>query len=75
MTGELKELVKDELNVLDVEFKHDAKEYLNYDIKPQLKVLGPKYGSKIGAIRNYLASADSHEIVDAVNAGKVVEMT
>ena len=72
LTGELKELVKDELNVLDVEFKHDAKEYLNYDIKPQLKVLGPKYGSKIGAIRNYLANCDSHEVVDTVNAGKAV---
>ena len=45
----------------------NEKEYLNYDLKPQLKILGPKYGSKIGAIRNWLASCDSSSVVDAVN--------
>ena len=73
LSDELKTLIADELNVMEVEFKHDAKEYLNYEIKPQLKILGPKYGSKIGAIRNYLANCDACAVVDTVNAGGTVK--
>ena len=73
LSEELKDLIKDELNVQEVEFKHDAKEYLNYDLKPQLKVLGPKYGAKIGAIRVWLASCDACDVVDKVNAGETVK--
>ncbi len=70
LSNELISLIEDELNVQAVEFVHDAKEYLNYDLKPQLKILGPKYGSKIGAIRNYLASCDAIQVVDTVNRGE-----
>ena len=73
LSEELKELIKDELNVQEVEFKHDAKEYLNYELKPQLKVLGPKYGSKLGAIRNYLNTCDATAVVDTVNKGETVK--
>ncbi len=73
LSDELKDLIADELNVQTVEFKHDAKEYLNYDLKPQLKVLGPKYGAKIGAIRNWLASCDASNVVDTVNKGETVK--
>ena len=38
------------IQALSIHLKLDAKEYLNYDLKPQLKILGPKYGSKIGAL-------------------------
>ena len=73
LSDELKALIADELNVMEVEFKHDAKEYLNYELKPQLKILGPKYGPKIGAIRNYLANCDACAVVDTVNAGNTVK--
>ena len=73
LSDELKDLIADELNVMEVEFKHDAKEYLNYDLKPQLKILGPKYGSKLGAIRNYLSNCDACDVVDTVNAGGTVK--
>ncbi len=72
LSEELKDLVKDELNVMKCEFKHDAKEYLSYELKPQLKVLGPKYGAKLGAIRNYLGTCDASLVVDKVNAGGTV---
>ncbi len=73
LSDELKDLIKDELNVQAVEFKHDAKEYLNYELKPQLKVLGPKYGALIGQIRAYLAGCDATAVVDAVNRGETVK--
>ena len=73
LSSELVDLIADELNIQTVEFRHDAKEYLNYELKPQLKVLGPKYGSKLGAIRNYLSSCDAVAVVDTVNAGGTVK--
>ena len=45
---------------------------MNYDLKPQLKVLGPKYGAKLGAIRKYLSECDACAVVDTVNAGNTV---
>lgn len=73
LSSELISLIADELNIQEVEFKHDAKEYLNYELKPQLKILGPKYGSKLGEIRKYFSTCDACEVVDTVNSGKTVK--
>ena len=72
LSEELKDLIADELNVQTVEFIHDATEYINYELKPQLKTLGPKYGKALGAIRNWLATANSTEVVNTVSSGKTV---
>lgn len=48
-----------------------AEEYITYNVKPQLKTLGPKYGKLLGAIRNHLAEADGGAIVAAVEDGGV----
>lgn len=72
LTKELKALIADELNVRQIEFIHDATEYINYELKPQLKTLGPKYGKALGAIRAWLASANGVEVVEKVSNGGVV---
>ncbi|MDE7373378.1 MAG: class I tRNA ligase family protein, partial [Clostridia bacterium] len=45
LADDLKELVKDELNVKEIEQSNENEEFVNYEIKPQLKTLGPKYGA------------------------------
>lgn len=72
LSDELKALIAEELNVQNLEFIHDATEYLNYELKPQLKTLGPKYGKLLGAIREYLSNANGVEVVEKVNGGGVV---
>ena len=63
-------LAADELNVKSVERVSDDSAFISYEIKPQLKTLGPKYGKLIGAIRQYLAGAQKpEEIVKAVEKG------
>ena len=56
--GELSEdmlaIIRDELNVKRIEYVADAGDYVSYSVKPQLKTLGPKYGAKLGKIREYL---------------------
>ena len=71
LTDELIQLIKEELNVLDVKLISDAKEYISYEIKPQLKTVGPKYGPLVGAIRNHLISADGEKIVEQVENGGI----
>ena len=43
---------------------------VSYKVKPQLKTLGPKYGAKLGLIRNFLETCNAKELVETVKAGK-----
>ena len=65
LDSELLSVIRDELNVKDIEYAADAGGYVSYEVKPQLKTLGPKYGSRLGKIRQYLA-ANAEKIVNGL---------
>lgn len=69
LSPELKALVEDELNVKEVDISADSAKYISYELKPQLKTLGPKYGALLGKIRALLAEK-SDEIAATVKSGK-----
>ena len=72
-TAEMTEIVKNELNVKEVRFIEDAGAFSGYEIKPQLKTLGPKYGKLIGAIRSAFATLDgatAKEMVEKTQKGE-----
>lgn len=72
VSKEMLALLADELNVKSASFAQNESEFTAYEIKPQLKTLGPKYGSALGAIRSYLAEGThSDAIVAAVKNGGV----
>ena len=52
------EIIEDELNIKDVQFKSDLSDLVEYKFKPQLKTLGPKYGKNLNEIRTALAELD-----------------
>ena len=64
--GELTELIKEELNVKDVEFAQDITSFMNYDIKPNFATLGKKLGAKLKPLGQALQTADHKNIVDTV---------
>lgn len=77
-------LIEGELNIKKVSFGADASEFISYNVKPQLKTLGPKYGKLLGAIRSHLAETDGLYIVNTVRAngkytfdkgGETIELT
>lgn len=70
LSEQLKELVEDELNVKNVEVSDNSGDYISYELKPQLKTLGPKYGAKLNKIRELL-SEKAKEIVVAVKRGEL----
>ena len=54
------DIIRDELNLKDVQFSNDVSAYIDYKFKPQLKTLGPKYGKQLGEIRTQLSQLDGH---------------
>ena len=68
------DIIKDELNVKNVEFKDDIKNFTSYSFKPQLRTLGPKYGKFIGEIRNALSELDGNEAMETLNRDGVLRL-
>ena len=57
--GELyTQIIREELNVKNVEFREDVENFVSYSFKPQLKTVGPKYGKLLGKIREVLTNLD-----------------
>ena len=67
-------IVAEELNVKEVEFKDDMDEYLNYEIKPQFKVLGPKYGKQMKEIAAALAKLNGHQAKAELDKNKCLKL-
>ena len=61
------DIVTDELNVKNVKFTDDVRDFTSYTFKPQLKTVGPKYGKMLGGIKAALDSLDGNAAMDEVN--------
>ena len=68
IADELAAVTLDELNVKKMTFVADGASLVRYELKPQLRTLGPKYGKKLKAITAFLANCDGAEVVSAVRA-------
>ena len=78
------DIIEDELNVKEVVFTDDVRDFTSYTFKPQLRTVGPKYGKQLGGIQKTLASLDGNAAMDDLNAngkltfdvnGVIVELT
>jgi len=61
------DIVADELNVKNVKFTDDVRDFTSYSFKPQLKTVGPKYGKMLGGIKAALDHADGNSAMDEIN--------
>ncbi|GAA0121194.1 MAG: isoleucine--tRNA ligase [Clostridium argentinense] len=66
------DIVKDELNIKEVELGADISKYVNFEIKPNLPVLGKAYGKLIPGIRKAIGSMNQMELAQTINNGKSV---
>ncbi|MBE5906123.1 MAG: isoleucine--tRNA ligase [Lachnospiraceae bacterium] len=55
------DIIAEELNVKNVEFKEDVSAFTDYTFKPQLKTVGPKYGKMLGNIQKELKEINGNE--------------
>ena len=57
------EIIREELNVKNVEFKDDVADFTSYSFKPQLRTLGKRYGKLVPAIGEYLKTNDGNMLM------------
>jgi isoleucyl-tRNA synthetase len=64
----------DELNVKALRVVADEGELVDYEVKPNLPVLGPRLGRALGEVTRALATMDPRAVVDAVRRGRPLEV-
>ncbi len=74
LNEDLLTISRDELNVKNIEILDATDNLVSYKIKPQLKTLGPKYGAKLGAIKNFLETCDASLVVNTVKSGETFKV-
>ena len=65
-------IIKEELNVKEVEFTEDAGKFVSYNVKPNLKTCGPKFGKDLQKLRTYLNETDGTAFVAELKANNKV---
>lgn len=68
LTEYFTEIIREELNVKEVQFTDDVRMFTSYSFKPQLKTVGPKYGKLLNGIRQVLQEINGNEAMDTLNA-------
>lgn len=63
-------IIKEELNVKEVELGAEMSEFVNFDIKPNLPVLGKEYGRYIPKIKEEIAKCNPLDLANTVKSGK-----
>lgn len=64
-------LIKEELNVKEVDFEDDLSAFMDYFLKPDFRVVGRIFQSKVNDFAKYLANTDAKTFIDQVNEGPV----
>lgn len=67
----IQDLIKQEVNVKDVELLEDASEILVKQIKPNFKVLGPKFGKDMKLIASAISTFDAEDIKKIEQNGEI----
>jgi isoleucyl-tRNA synthetase len=72
--GQLAEQLIEELNVKQVALIDDEAQYFDYQVRPNLPLLGPKLGARVGELQRALASADKVALARAATSGKTADI-
>ena len=64
-------LIKEELNIKEVDFEDDLSEFMNYFLKPDFRVVGRIFQSKVNDFAKYLATTNAKDFIEKVEEGPV----
>jgi isoleucyl-tRNA synthetase len=65
----MEDLIKEELNIKAVRYESDLGAYMDYSVKPDFKVAGPKLGARMKDFAASVARADAAELLGAFEGG------
>jgi isoleucyl-tRNA synthetase len=62
----LSDLVRTELNVKEIEFVSEEGELVTYEVKPNYRTLGPRFGKAMPQVAAAVAALDANHVAEAV---------
>lgn len=77
-------LLLEELNIKGLEFAENPEAYVSYEVKPNFKVLGPRFGARVKQIAGALSKGDGaaffaqlqeKEAIELILEGETVQLT
>jgi isoleucyl-tRNA synthetase len=68
-TSDLKQIVLDELNIDEIIISGKEHNFVSYELKPQLKTLGAKFGAGVNKIREFLAEETDGKLIEQLKQG------
>ena len=69
----MENLIKEELNVKDIEYVSALSQYVSYEVRANLPVAGPKYGKMLNQIVANLQQLDAYSVAKTVDSqGSIV---
>ncbi len=68
------DLLVEEINIKDIKYISRDDDFVHYDMKPNFKVMGPKFGKNMKLIAKALQQEDASEIISAFNQGKAYDL-
>jgi isoleucyl-tRNA synthetase len=71
----LEDLVLDELNVKEISYVSDPEELGEYEVKPNYRTLGPRFGSKMSDVAKAIQSLDPAAVASTLDRGEAVEVS
>ena len=68
------ELLKQEVNVKQINYIQQADEYIEYEVQPNFPRLGPRLGKLLPGLKKLLAEADGSELLGQLTSAGAVEL-
>ncbi len=62
-----RDIIADELNVKEIVYSQDVRDFTTYTFKPQLKTLGRRFGKQLSALKEVLTGLDGNSAMDEIN--------
>jgi isoleucyl-tRNA synthetase len=69
------ELIKEEINVKEIEYISEHDDFVQFEMKPNFKVMGPKFGKNMKPLAAHLATLNGGEILACFKAEKPFEFS
>lgn len=69
--GDLDSLIKEELNIKEIDYESDVSEFMIFDLKPNFKVAGPVMSKDISKFAKYLKEVDKHDFVKEIESNSM----
>ena len=69
---DLEDLIKEELNVKKITYIKDLSEYMNFEVKPNFRVVGKMFGPKIKLYAEILSKLDESKINELNNGNSII---